>query len=262
MDRILPFAQSKGGIVLLTLLAFLLLERLFPMAHAIGGLRRVGRNLTLAGVNGVLGWAVVVPLSAAAAHWAPEWRPLWLTGWLGLGVDLLLLDCWIYWWHRANHRWPLLWRFHEVHHLDEFLDASSALRFHWGEVLLSAIVRALVIFLAGVPLASVIVFETLLAAVVMFHHSNLRLPRALEWALSLVIVTPSIHWVHHHAIRADTDSNYSTVLSVWDRLFGSRSASRRVVDMAIGVEGHGEERLARLLIRPLLAAAAGSARTP
>ena len=262
MDRLLLFAQTKGSIVVLTLLGFLLLERLFPMARAIGGLRRVGRNLTLAGVNGVLGWAVVVPLSATAAHWAPDWRPAWLTGGMGLALDLLLLDCWIYWWHRLNHRWPLLWRFHEVHHLDEFLDASSALRFHWGEVLLSAIVRALVIFLAGVPLASVIVFETLLAVVVMFHHSNLRLPRAFERALSLMIVTPSIHWVHHHANRADTDSNYSTVLSVWDRLFGSRSASRRDVDMAIGVEGHGEEQLARLLMRPLLPAAARRARTP
>jgi len=184
-----------------------------------------------------------------------------MAGWPGLGLDLLLLDFWIYWWHRLNHRWPLLWRFHEVHHLDEFLDATSALRFHSGEVLLSAVVRALVIVVAGVPLASVVVFETVLAVVVMFHHSNLRLPRAFERALSLVIVTPSIHWVHHHATRTDTDSNYSTVLSVWDRLFGSRSANRRVVDMAIGVEGHHEEPLAGLLLRPFLPAAARRQRT-
>ena len=264
MDHIFPFAQSlaqalaqsKGGIVLFTLLAFLLLERLVPMARASGGIGRVGRNLLLGSVNGALGWLVVVPVSAAAAHWAPDWRPPWLTGWPGLGIDLLLLDFWIYWWHRANHRLPLLWRFHEVHHLDEFLDASSALRFHGGEVLLSTIVRSLVIVLAGVPLASVVVFETLLAVVVMFHHSNLLLPEACERALSLVIVTPSIHWVHHHAVRADTDSNYSTILSVWDRLFGSCSATRRVPDMAIGVDGHPEERLAGLLIRPFLPAAA------
>lgn len=252
MDRILLFVQAKGGIVLLTLLAFLLLERLFPVGRALRGLGRVGRNLSLAGFNGLLGWAVVVPVTAAAAHWAPVWRPDWLAGGIGLGLDLLLLDFWIYWWHRLNHRWPLLWRFHEVHHLDEFLDASSALRFHFGEVLLSALVRALVIIVAGVPLASVVVFETVLAVVVLFHHSNLRLPRSLERGLSLLIVTPSIHWVHHHATQTDTDSNYSAVLSVWDRLFGSRSANRRVVDMAIGVEGQREESLARLLKRPFL----------
>jgi sterol desaturase/sphingolipid hydroxylase (fatty acid hydroxylase superfamily) len=261
MDRILLFAQAKGGIVLLTLLAFLLLERLFPAVRALGGLRRVGRNLTLAGMNGVVGWAVVVPVSAAAALWAWDWRPSWLGGWLGLGLDLLLLDFWIYWWHRLNHRWPLLWRFHEVHHLDEFLDASSALRFHAGEVLLSALVRALVIVVASVPLASVVVFETMLAVAVLFHHSNLRLPRAFERVLSLVIVTPSIHWVHHHATWTDTDSNYSTVLSVWDRLFGSRSANRRVVDMAIGVEGHHEEPLVGLLKRPFLPVPARRQRT-
>lgn len=265
MDHIFPLFQSKGSIVLLTLLAFLLLERLFPVARALGGLRRVGRNLTLAGLNGVLGWAVVVPVSAAAALWAWDWRPAWLGGWLGgwpgLGLDLLLLDFWIYWWHRLNHRWPLLWRFHAVHHLDEFLDASSALRFHFGEVLLSALVRALVIIVAGVPLASVVVFETVLAVVVLFHHSNLRLPRGLERGLSVLIVTPSIHWVHHHAMRTNTDSNYSAVLSVWDRLFGSRSANRRLVDMAIGVEGHREEPLGGLLKRPFLPAVARRQRT-
>ncbi len=250
MDRVFLFLQSKGGIVLLALAAMLLLERVFPVARALGGVRRVGRNLSFGGVNAVLSWAVVVPVSAVAAQWALDWRPLWWAGWPGLLLDLLLLDLWIYWWHRFNHRWLLLWRFHEVHHLDEFLDASSALRFHFGEVLLSALVRAAVIFAAGVPLSSVIVFETLLALATMFHHSNLKLPAALERALSFLIVTPSIHWVHHHARRADTDSNYATILSVWDWLFASRSTTERTVDMEIGVEGRGEERLARLVGRP------------
>lgn len=250
MDRIILFLQSKAGIVLLALVAMLVLERLFPVARALGGLRRVGRNLSLGGVNAVLSWAVVVPVSAVAAQWALDWRPLWWAGWPGLALDLLLLDCWIYWWHRANHRVPLLWRFHEVHHLDEFLDASSALRFHFGEVLLSALVRAAVIFAAGVPLASVILFETLLALATMFHHSNLRLPPAFERALSFIIVTPSIHWVHHHARRADTDSNYATLFSVWDRVFGSRSPTARTPDMEIGVEGRKEEAIGGLVGRP------------
>ncbi|MBC8035892.1 MAG: sterol desaturase family protein [Rhizobiales bacterium] len=250
MDRVFLFLQSKGGVVLLALVAMLVLERLFPVARALGGLRRVARNLSFGGVNAVLSWAVVVPVSAVAAQWALDWRPLWWAGWWGLGLDLLLLDFWIYWWHRANHRLPLLWRFHEVHHLDEFLDASSALRFHFGEVLLSALVRAVVIFVAGVPLTSVVVFETLLAMATMFHHSNVRLPPVLERALSFIVVTPSIHWVHHHARRADTDSNYATILSVWDRLFASRSATVRTVDMEIGVEGRREEALSRLVGKP------------
>ena len=251
MDQ-LAFLLTYTAVVVLGALALLLvLERLVPVAKVVGGVRRVAKNLSLAGVNAVFSWAVVVPLSALAASHALGWRPDWWSGWTGLLLDLLLLDCWIYWWHRANHEWPFLWRFHEVHHLDEFLDASSALRFHFGEVLLSSLVRAGVIFLMGMPLLSVVVFETLLALSAMFHHSNVRLPPRLEAALSRVIVTPSIHWVHHHAIRRDTDSNYAALLSVWDRLFRSRSATVRTPDMPIGTEGRRDRPLGGLLARPL-----------
>ena len=250
MEGLSALLAYKGVVVVGALLGLLVLERLFPLAKAIGGLRRVGRNLSLAGVNAVLSWAIVVPVSALAASYALDWRPLWWSGWGGLILDLLILDCWIYWWHRANHEIPFLWRFHEVHHLDEFLDASSALRFHFGEVLISSLVRAGVILLLGVPLTSVVVFETLLALNAMFHHSNVKLPGWLERPLSFLIVTPSIHWVHHHAIRRDTDSNYSALLSVWDRLFGSRSATRRTPDMPIGTEGLKDRAVPGLLIRP------------
>ena len=70
-----------------------------------------------------------------------------------------------------------------------------------------------------------------------------------------MIITPSLHWVHHHAVQADTDSNYGTVFSFWDPLFGSRSATARRPDMAIGVEGRAERPLGRLLIRPFRPAA-------
>src|SRR5690606_10835760 len=93
----------------------------------------------------------------------------------------------------------------------------------------------------------------LIAAI--FHHSNLRLPPRLERALSRVVVTPSIHWVHHHARRADTDSNYATVLSVWDRLFASRSRTQRRPDMRIGVERQRERPLGELALQPFRPAA-------
>ena len=250
MEQLTHLLAWKGAVVFGALALLLVLERLFPMAKVVGGLKRVAKNLSLAGVNAVVSWAIVVPVSAYAASHALGWRPVWWGGWPGLVLDLLVLDCWIYWWHRANHVWPLLWRFHEVHHLDEFLDASSALRFHFGEVLISSLVRASVILVLGVPLLSVVVFETLLALNTMFHHSDIRLPPRLERALSHVIVTPSIHWVHHHAIRRDTDSNYSALLSLWDRLFGSRSATVRTPDMPIGTEGLTDRGLPGLIARP------------
>jgi sterol desaturase/sphingolipid hydroxylase (fatty acid hydroxylase superfamily) len=219
-------------------------------AQAWGRWRRVARNLSLWLLNLPLSLLVVVPLTAWASGIAPVWRPVWWSGWTGLALDLVLLDFLIYWWHRANHRWQPLWRFHAVHHLDRFLDSTSALRFHFGEVLLSALARAAVILALGFPLASVLVFETLLLVATIFHHSNLRLPAGLERALSWVVVTPSIHWLHHHRKRSDTDSNYATILSLWDRLFGSRNPGRRRPEMAIGVEGEEEETALRLLVRP------------
>lgn len=221
-----------------------------PMRLAEAPWRRLARNLALWAITAALSPVVVVPVTAWAAEHGLAWRPGWWQGTPGLVADLLLLDLWIYGWHRANHRLPLLWRFHAVHHLDRFLDSSTALRFHAGEVLLSALARALVIVLLAMPLASVLVFETLVLLAAIFHHSNLRLPAAVERRLALVVVTPSIHWVHHHRVQRDTDANYATVLSLWDRVFASRAPGRRTPDMAIGVEGREEEKVVGLLLAP------------
>jgi sterol desaturase/sphingolipid hydroxylase (fatty acid hydroxylase superfamily) len=250
MEQLLHFPSGKGLVLLLVFVMLFILERWFPVARWFSGATRLVRNLALAGFNFIASPLIVIPLSAWAASHALDWRPDWWSGYFGLGMDLLLLDFWIYWWHRANHVLPFLWRFHEVHHLDEMLDTTSALRFHFGEVLLSSLVRAVVIFLLAVPLTSVVVFETLVLVSALFHHSNVKLPSRFERALSRIVVTPSIHWVHHHAIRRDTDSNYSTVLSVWDRLFASRSPAERSADMKIGVENGTERDLPGLIVRP------------
>ncbi len=251
--------EIKVVVLLVVAVTMLVLERLFPKARPLAAARlrtaadktwRVLKNASLLLISAGLSPVVVIPLSALAATHALGWRPEWLSGWPGLLLDLVILDCWIYWWHRANHEFRFLWRFHEVHHLDEFLDASSAFRFHFGEVMLSAVVRAMVIWLMDIPLASVIVFETCVLSMALFHHSNVSLPAWLEKPLSKLVVTPSIHWVHHHAIRADTDSNYANILSVWDIVFGSRSATMRWNEMPIGVERRHDEGLFGLLTRP------------
>ncbi|HWG80652.1 MAG TPA: sterol desaturase family protein [Stellaceae bacterium] len=243
----------KGAVLGAWFLLLFLLERRIPAAIprlAEASWRRLVRNAALWAGNLLISPLVVVPISAVAASAAPQWRPQWWSGVAGLLLDLVLLDFLIYWWHRANHVVPLLWRFHSVHHLDRFLDTTSAVRFHAGEVVLSALARACIILLLAVPLTSVVVFETLVLVAALFHHSNLRLPPAFERALSLAVVTPSIHWVHHHRLRADTDANYCTILSLWDRLFMSRARHRRTADMAIGVEAREEERLFGLLAAP------------
>jgi sterol desaturase/sphingolipid hydroxylase (fatty acid hydroxylase superfamily) len=250
VDNAVEFLSSKTTIVFAVFIVLFVLERLFPVAAWIGGFARVAKNLAIAAFNFVASPLIVIPIAAFATSHALQWRPEFWSGWVGLILDMLLLDLWIYWWHRANHHLPFLWRFHEVHHLDEMLDTTSALRFHIGEVVLSSLVRALVIVVLGLPLASVVAFEVLVLVSAIFHHSNLKLPAGFEKALSWIIVTPSIHWVHHHARQQDTDSNYSTVLSVWDRLFSSASSFVRKPDMKIGVEQRSEKNLVELLKRP------------
>jgi len=248
----------KGIAVGLWLAIFFAAERLkpaapFPLGEGSLG-RRVLRNGGLAAINLALSPLIVLPITAFAAGHGLAWRPGWWRGGPGLGLDLLLLDLLIYWWHRWNHEWRFLWRFHGVHHLDRFLDSTSALRFHFGEVLLSALARALIILLIGFPLSSILIFETLVLTAAIFHHADLRIPSAVETALSRLVITPSIHWVHHHRRRADTDSNYGTIFSFWDRLFATSNPTRRRMDMEIGMEGEEEQAIAGLLLRPFRAA--------
>ncbi len=258
MDDVLQFktALLAGWFAVLLLLEHVRAAAALPAELAKGWrgrLSRWGRNGGLFVLNSVLSVAVVVPITVFFGGLRLGFRPDWWNGTAGLLLDLLVLEFFIYWWHRFNHEVPLLWRFHEVHHLDRTLDTTSAFRFHFGEVFLSAVARGWVVILFVIPLTHVIVFETLLLLAALFHHSNVRLPAALERTLSLVIITPSIHWVHHHAVRADTDSNYGTVFSFWDRLFRSRSSATRQPDMVIGVEGETERAFLGLILRPFTA---------
>ena len=258
MDEALPgLLAYKSYAVALWFALLFAGERALSAARPGGAWRwdwtRIGRNGGLWLLTIAASLLIVLPVTAWATAHVMDWRPTWWRGWRGLLLDLVLLDLLIYWWHRANHEVPYLWRFHEVHHLDRFLDTTSAVRFHFGEVLLAAAFRALVILLLAVPLASVLAFETLLLIATIFHHSNLRLPPRLERALARVVITPSIHWVHHHALRRDTDSNYGTILSVWDPLFGSRNYTPRRPEMEIGVEAAPELPFTRLVLRPFAA---------
>jgi sterol desaturase/sphingolipid hydroxylase (fatty acid hydroxylase superfamily) len=251
---------GKAALIAAALALFFVYERLWPAVDSslllrlgratAAAWRRLARNLGLFSVNLLLSPLVVVPITAWANVHDLGLRPGWWGGWSGLVLDLVLLDLWIYWWHRANHEMPFLWRFHSVHHFDEMLDSTSALRFHFGEVMLSALVRVPVILLFGMPLESVLVFEAAVMVGAIFHHSDARLAPWLEAALARIVITPSIHWVHHHAIRADTDSNYGTIDSFWDPLFRSRSRTRRWSDMPIGTEGARDRPLLRLVTAP------------
>lgn len=152
------------------------------------------------------------------------WGLFGLLGWSGVIAGILTffaLDFAVWGQHVASHKIPVFWRIHRVHHADSEVDATTALRFHPIEILLSFVWKGLVIVALGGPVEAVLVFEIVLNASAVFGHANVRLPLWLDRLLRLVIVTPDMHRVHHSVIRRETDSNYGFYLSIWDRMFGT-----------------------------------------
>jgi sterol desaturase/sphingolipid hydroxylase (fatty acid hydroxylase superfamily) len=138
-----------------------------------------------------------------------------------LALAVLALDLIIYLQHRAFHRVPLFWRLHRMHHTDMDLDVSSGNRFHPLEILLSTVIKLAAVTIIGAAPEAVVTFEVLLNATSLFTHSNIRLPKALDRQLRLILVTPDMHRVHHSVIPSETDSNFSFNVSWWDLLLGT-----------------------------------------
>jgi sterol desaturase/sphingolipid hydroxylase (fatty acid hydroxylase superfamily) len=221
-------------------------ERLRPAYERPDG-HRLWKNVAL-GVLGVLTtFAVVTPVSLAAASFGPGWREE-MPFWLRFLPDLLALEFFIYWWHRFNHESPFLWRFHRVHHYDQFLDVTSAIRFHPGELLLSALIRGSYVLLLDISVAAILVFDALVIVSAGFHHANLDLPARLDAGLRRLVVTPQHHRVHHIPRREATDSNYGTLTTLFDRFFGTYR--REQTHGEYGVEGESDRTLRSLAADP------------
>jgi sterol desaturase/sphingolipid hydroxylase (fatty acid hydroxylase superfamily) len=184
-------------------LALVLLERRFPLrTRRERTARRLTRNLAVAAVGALalrlLEQPVIVPLSrlVAARGWGLVPR-LPLPDWARRLTAILLLDYTLYIWHVLTHRVPFLWRFHRIHHADPDLDASTAVRFHFGELALSVPWRAAQVLLIGTDPRTLRLWQVGLLVSILFHHANVRLPEPIDRLLSLVLVTPRLHGIHH-----------------------------------------------------------------
>ena len=184
--------------------------------------RHAIRNLSIAIMNAAVIGLLFGTATVVASSWVVEnsfglllFSDSFPAGRFGAG--LLLLDGWMYVWHRLNHRMPLLWRFHRVHHSDPNMDVTTAARFHLGEHVISGVLRLLLIPLLGLSIWQIVVYEMAVVAMTHFHHANISVGRADRW-LRCLLVTPDMHKVHHSRWQPETDSNYAVVLSIWDRL--------------------------------------------
>jgi sterol desaturase/sphingolipid hydroxylase (fatty acid hydroxylase superfamily) len=221
-----------------------LLERRRPLRRETEPkLRRTGRNLAIAAVAAaslqLVERPLIEPLSSLVER--RKWgllKRLKLPPILEAALAVVLMDYTLYWWHVLMHRLPCLWRFHLPHHVDLDLDASTALRFHAGELAIATTWRAGQVVLLGITPLSLSVWQSFLMLSVLFHHSNVHLPINIERKLNRVIITPRMHGIHHSIVEEETNSNWSSGLTVWDWLHGTLRLNIPQDEITIGVPAY------------------------
>jgi sterol desaturase/sphingolipid hydroxylase (fatty acid hydroxylase superfamily) len=242
------------------LAGLVLLERKRPLRRERESkIRRNTRNLVVASLGALTVQLLESPVIRPLVHSVERRRfgllkQLYLPRPLEILAAVVLMDYTLYLWHILTHRMPLLWRFHAVHHVDLDLDASTALRFHFGELAVSVPYRAAQVVLIGVDAESLSYWQMFLSLSILFHHSNVRLPRRFESALSWFLVTPRMHGIHHSNEPAEANTNWSSGLACWDRLHRTfRLDVPRQEQISIGVKGIDAEervRLPEILLQP------------
>lgn len=231
-------------LVIAAMVLFFVLERLFP-------LRRQSRplipRLVVNAVLSILTYATAAFVVRPSSLWAmgfSESASFGLLHWLTLpsvfnfALGFVLLDLTFYYWHRANHVVPFLWRFHNVHHFDPDLDVSTGFRFHFGEVALSSLFRVAQAMSLGISLRTFVAYELVFQIETYFHHSNIRFPLPIERVLNFFIVTPRMHGIHHSQYHQETNSNYAVIFSLWDRLHRTFCWNVPQSEIRIGVPGY------------------------
>ncbi len=196
------------------------------------------RNLTLATINALISTIFFIAILKHILTWSGNnqvglLNQLNLPGIYSLLLALLLIDLWQYIWHRLNHQISWLWKFHQVHHADKDMDASTGLRFHPVEIIYSNLIRISIIPLIGFQLDHLLLYNILLLPITLFHHSNIKLNERIDKILRIITVTPHMHRLHHSDIQSETDSNYASVFSIWDRLF--KSYTMRPIEQAFNL---------------------------
>jgi sterol desaturase/sphingolipid hydroxylase (fatty acid hydroxylase superfamily) len=244
----------KLVIVIISIVSLLILENQFPFFPYQTSLRsRIVNNFELGAINSIasslfaIGIARTIDLHSAAGIISTLPSPL-----IAGGLSFLILDLYMYFWHRMMHTIPIAWRFHLLHHTDRQMNVSTAYRFHPIEIIGSSIPKLFLIWSLGIPSNFVLIYESVFTAIVALHHSNFALPPAIDRILAYLILTPHYHRIHHSQVVAETNSNYASVFIWWDRLFGTYRDRQDVQNIQLGIsEESGELNPIQSLALPL-----------
>ena len=185
--------------------------------------------------------------------------------WIAVIFAIMLLDLATYLQHIVFHAVPGLWRLHRMHHSDLEFDATTGLRFHPAEIVVSMTIKLALVLAIGAPAVAVLAFEVILNAASIFNHSNIALSPAVDRVVRLFLVTPDMHRVHHSIEPRETNANFGFSVPWWDRLFGTYLAqpAKGHLEMKIGIEQFRSRRelwLDRMLVQPVRGIAVGKAK--
>jgi sterol desaturase/sphingolipid hydroxylase (fatty acid hydroxylase superfamily) len=154
---------------------------------------------------------------------------------LEIALGILILDLAWYATHVSMHKSPLLWRFHSVHHSDPAVDVTTTIRQHPGETIVRYAFLAAFGFAAGVSPITFALYRVWSALHGQLEHANIKLPQWLDTAITFVFSSPNMHKVHHSRDAEFTDTNYTNIFSIWDRLFGTFTPARLGRDIDYGL---------------------------
>jgi sterol desaturase/sphingolipid hydroxylase (fatty acid hydroxylase superfamily) len=242
----------------LTLIAsiflFITLENIFPFFEFKSSFpQRTYPNLLLAIINITLSnFSLVILLNLI---WQQNsWHGLlnWINSpWLAAGISFLVLDLYMYFWHRLMHISPLGWRFHQVHHVEISMNTSTAYKFHPIEVVASGFPKLCLIWLLGIKPGYLLFYEVILSVELIFHHSNLSMPWKLDKYMSYLIVTPNYHRLHHSQVIKESQSNYASFFTIWDQVFKSYAYPKYPEKIQLGLsEYHQDLNIIKLIFLP------------
>ena len=150
---------------------------------------------------------------------------------------VLALDLFAYFAHVLLHKSWLGWQFHRVHHSENAVDVTTAFRQHPGETVWRILWQLAAIVVFGIPLWVVIVYLIFSGLNAELEHANIRVNPQIDRLLRLLVVTPNMHKVHHSRNQRETDSNYSNIFSIWDRLFGTYTSAIDFGRLKYGLDG-------------------------
>jgi len=240
-------ATYQPLIVPIMLALTILLETLRPLAQTdLHRWRHARRNIGMTALTFVA-FGALGGVKAAASAWVTV-HHLGLLNTVAVPwpvrivASFLAIDFVNYLGHRVQHGLPWFWRFHRIHHSDPALDATSSLRFHPFEAVVTVVYQSIAVLIFGIALDSVVLFDTVLLALLYIQHANVDWPESLDRIARLVFVTPDVHHVHHSRDQQFTDSNFADLFTVWDRILGTYREAPDRRGIAYGLPEFDEDR--------------------